>query len=195
MLLHPYLNGNKNLLTVPGTRMLQETFGCVGLRIADPTHLRRYWTVHSLYAPIPKRKLGGIRVKLTDEKNFVTFCNQRDFEILIDLAKPGDWCQWMNQAYPEPGGEDWFGFCMDSPDLTDDLFERELALIAENPYGLDPNVAYISRRIHLDDQGDFEDHWVLDPGGTRSIFGHVTLYNRWIRVSRDRVDWKKVLQP
>jgi hypothetical protein len=191
MLFHPCLS--KDLPTVPGTRILQETFGLVGLRVVDPTNPLRLWTVHSLYAPIIKRRLGGIRVKLVDDKRFVTFCNQRDFEVLIDLAKPGTWCQWAAQDYPKPGDDEWFGFCMDDVDLADDLYERELMLVAEHPQGID-YTANISRRIHTDARQDFEDYWIPANSGTgaNGLDSLVLLY-RWIRISKDRIDWRKVL--
>ena len=191
MLINPYLN--PNLPVVPGTRMLREDFGLVGFALADPTTPGRTWNVQSVYAPLWERKLSGIRIKLIDNKNFVTFCNQRDFEVLLGIGAPGNWCQWADQEYVGQDDENWFGFCMDDPDLVDDLYERELELLAQYQLGqVDWSSTEISRRIHLGDQSDAEDLWIPDLGQAVETLNMVSLYNRWLRISRDRVEWKRV---
>jgi hypothetical protein len=174
--------------------MLREDFGLVGFAVADPANAQRTWTVQSVYAPLWGRKLAGLRVKLTDNKNFVTFCNQRDFEVLLGVGAPGDWCQWADQEYVGPGTEEWYGFCMDTPDLCDDLYERELELLAQYQLGhIDWAVAEITRRIHLHSSQDAEDLWIPDLGQAVEVIDIETLSNRWLRISRDNVEWKRLI--
>lgn len=188
MLINPY---QVNVATVPGTRMLQESFGLTGFEIEDPATHNRTWTIHNLYAPITGRTLGGIRAKLVDAKGFVTFCNQRDLEILLEIAKPGQWCTWANSEYPGLNDIGWYGLCMDTEDLFDDLYERELMLLAQHQHEqLNPSTIEITRRIHTDKKSDWEDLWILNSGMGIPCNGRESLRNRWIRVSKDHVDWK-----
>ncbi len=186
MLLNPY---QADLQVVPGTRMLQEHFGLAGYQLVDPNDFSRLWTVTSLYTPVGKQ-LDGLRIKMVDNKRFVTFCNQRDFEVLIGIAKPGDWCIWAAQEYPGPGDNEWFGFCMDVIDQCDDLHERELMLYAEYSSGniADWNGVTIERRLQVDPGSDLEDLWIPN-----SYPKEDTVYGRWLRVQRNRIEWKKVI--
>jgi len=186
----------QELTTVPGTRILATDPGVVGAFIEDPTAPRRLWTIQSLYAPILNRHLGGIRAKLVDSKGFATFCNQRDLEVLLNIAAPGDWCKWAGEEYPSPKDERWIGFCMDAIDLMDDLYERELMLRAEYQ-GVLPNTLSIQRLIHAEPGRDFEDWWVLlndaDPHtGLGPDSRYETLYDRWVLSSRERLEWRKI---
>jgi hypothetical protein len=176
--------------------MLITDLGLTGTEIVDPRNSRRRWTVDSLYGPVYGRRLGGIRLKLVDQKGFTTFCNQRDFEVLIKLAEPGDWCQWMGEPYVDPKEEGWCGFCMDLTDLEDDLYERELALRSEHqsilPDGLDA-----LRRVHVDYLRDAEDMWVLlwdrAPETGRGPDTRLeTIYSRWTCASRDWLEWYRL---
>lgn len=187
MLLNPY---ETQLPVLPGTRMLQYQLGVEGYQIVDPTTQGRIWTIQRVFAPIPGRHLGGVRAKLMDQKGFITFCNQRDLEVMLGLVRPGSWCRWAGQDYPEPGDSDWFGFCMDRPDMCDDLHEREMQLLAENPYGLQWN-AEIHCRLHLGGSVDVEELWQINNG--QPVGWDVeTLHYRWIKVSRDRLEWLKL---
>jgi hypothetical protein len=189
MLVNPY---SDNLPVIPGTRMLITDLGLLGVEVLDPRNARRRWTVSGVYAPA-ERHLGGIRIKLVDQKLFTTFCNQRDFEVLIELAKPGDWCKWMGKPYVGPKDEGWFGFCMDKIDLEDDLYERELALRDGRP-GMLPQGIDTSRRVHVEAGRDAEDMWCLlwdraPETGMGPDPRLETIYSRWACVSRDWLDW------
>lgn len=192
MLLNPFQH---SLPVIPGTRMLSEGLGVIGTEISDPVAPGRIWTVVNLYAPVSGRKLNGIRARLQDQKEFVTFCNQRDLEVLIELAKPGDWCKWAGEEYIEPGERGWFGFCMDGTDLTDDLYERELLLRASYP-GVPLSNAEITRRVHPDQGVDCEDLWILLSDTNESGYGpdtrFETLYERWQCASRDKLEWRRL---
>src|ERR1700689_4821822 len=132
MLLPPFID--KHLLEVfNGTRLLRNDFGLIGESIEDPFTPQRIWTIQGIYAPVPGRALGGVRAKLTDQHEFVTFCNQRDLEVLLGLGTPGRWCRWLGDEYIEPGDRAWCGFCTDAEDLRDDLYERELMLRHNHP--------------------------------------------------------------
>jgi hypothetical protein len=187
MLLNPY--HVTSLQVVPGTRMLQEHLGLAGYQLIDTDDYNRVWTVQGLYTPVG-RKLGGVRIKLVDNKGFITFCNQRDFEVLIGMARPGDWCLWANQEYAGLGQDEWFGFCMDTLDLCDDFHERELELLGEYNHGgvADWCSVNIERRLHLEKRSDVEDYWIPSLSPTEG-----SIYNKWIRVHRNRVEWKKLM--
>lgn len=166
--------------------------GVVGFQYRDPTTPNRNWVVQHLLAPIKGRRLGGIRAKMCDEKGFVTFCNQRDLEVIIGLAKPGDYCLWMEEHYPGVSDPEWYGLCLDDEDLLDDLHERELRIRQQHP-GVLPNYMEIYRRIHSDG-ADAEELFTLIGDcdfttGYGPDYRLDTVSNRWTRVERASVRW------
>jgi hypothetical protein len=193
MLLNPY---RIPIQVLPGSRILTETLGLLGVSIQDPAQAGRQWMITNLYGPIQGRSLGGIRAKLQDDKGFITFCNQRDLEMLIGLATPGNLCPWTSSTYPEWDSPEFFGLCADEDDLRDDLFDRELALRAQQP-GVIPFGQELERRIHTDTRRDHEDLYTMlydcDP---QSGYGpdprFKTLSRRWTRVQRENVTWAQL---
>lgn len=192
MIVNPHTQEGRSLIRPLGdTNLLEDTFGLVGTKITDLHNRFREWTVLSLYAPTLGRAVGGIRAKLVDQKGFVTFCNQRDLEVLLELASPGGWCQWLGCDYVEPSSDEWLGFCADEDDLIDDLFDRELearALYCPNGEPL-PNVLNFVRRIHDGLHNDFEEEMLLISDmcretGVSPDFRFETVINRWRSVER-----------
>ena len=188
MILNPY--NQKDLLeTIQGTRILLETFGLIGSRVFDPHSPLRIWTIQGLYAPIRGRALGGIRAKLVDQKDFVTFCNQRDLEVLIDLASPGGYCWWLDDLYVDFDDEKWVGLCSDEDDLLDDLYDREMGLRAQYPEGtMLPNGMTLERRVHEGPYSDYEESlmflWDMDSQGYGPDPRHETVERRWTNYER-----------
>ncbi len=188
------LNPNRvQLQTIPGTRILEETFGLVGFHHVDPREPRRSWVLQCLYAPIKRRRLNGIRAKFMDTKGFVSFCNQRDLEVILGIAYPGSVCLWADMDYEEVGDPGWFGFCMDEEDLMDDLLERELRLRGGQPGTLAQGLQ-IERRLHnagSDVQelhlliGDYDPVTYISPDPRLE-----TVCKRWVRVERVPLVWE-----
>lgn len=193
IILNPYTQ--KELL-VPheGTRILQQDFGLIGGVLVDPYDPRRFWQVQSLYTPLRERVLGGIRAKLMDEKNFVTFATQMDLEVMIGYAKPGEKCKWSGKTYESPGDSNFCGLCADEQDLLDDLYDRELALRAQSPTGVIQQSTDMFRRIHMDHDMDVEEYLMLfwdgdlDTGVSPDL-RMTTLTKRWNRVERVQTNW------
>jgi len=196
MLLNPY---TELLATLPGSRMLRDAaaLGLVGTALNDPKRAGRVWQIMNLYAPIRGRHLGGIRAKLVDQLEFVTFCNQRDLELLLGLGRPGELCLWMDKDYPEINSHEFYGLCADDDDLLDDLFERELMLRQVHqgvlPYGLE-----MQRRIHLSHGRDVEElsllFWDCDPEtGMGPDPRFETIHHRWTMVERTKASWDRIL--
>ena len=180
---------------IQGTHILSETFGLVGVTIEDPKHRDRVWTVSNLFGP-SGRALGGIRAKLVDSKGFVSFVNQRDLELLLDLARPGQWCLWLEKPYPgiNDHQDGWYGICCDESDLVEDLHERELHL-RHHFGGVIPNMVELTRRIHYDEGNDQEELlaflWDKDPDTNLGPDGRLeTVQRRWASVERRRMQWK-----
>lgn len=192
MLINPY---KKRLQTYPGTRIVSDRLGVIGASIEEPRYPGRVWTVSGLYAPTSKRALGGIRTKLEDQKGFVSFCNQRDFEVLLEVGKPGDRCLWAGQDYIEPDGNGWWGLCMDDNDLVDDLLDRELLLRSRFQDPILPSYLEISRRVHISAGIDAEELLLLLFDADRDTgMGPdprlETIESRWSKVESERVEWK-----
>lgn len=194
MILNPFTN--KELLdTYAGTRILQKDFGLVGTILADPFNRNRLWTVQTLYAPAKGRALGGLRTKLVDDKGYVAFLNQVDFEVLLGLGKPGTKCRWSGKDYPEIESKSFYGMCCDDDDLEDDLFDRELLLRGGSPTGMLLSNTQIVRRIHYEDKVEFEELlmllWDADPEtGISPDIRIETLEKRWARVEKQRLRWE-----
>ena len=190
------INPNRvQLATIPGTRILEETFGLVGFQHLDPHEPRRAWILQCLYAPIKKRRLNGIRAKFIDAKGFMSFCNQRDLEVLLGIAQPGKPCHWADLDYAEIGDPNWYGLCVDDEDLEDDLLERELRLREYYP-GILPSNLEIRRRIHSDKADMEELHVLLCDWDQLTGLGPdprlETIKKRWARVERMSLRWELV---
>lgn len=190
MLLNPY---NVKLPTIPGTRFLENSFGLEGFEYKRESEPNRVWTLQYLLDSVPNRYLGGIRAKFLDNKGFVSFCNQRDLEVILGLGVPGEICQWSDQEYPGEGDLDWFGLCVDEYDLDDDLFERELRMRETSPV-LQPGME-LYRLVH-DGGKDFSElHACMtdidDRGYTPDVnFGTIT--RRWSRIERTPLKWSRL---
>lgn len=190
MLLNPY---SQKLTTFEGTRLLLDTLGIVGAGIRDISDPRRFWTIQSIYTPV-RRALGGIRVKLLDREDFVTFINQRDLEVLLGLARPKEHCVWSGTLYYGPDDPEWVGFCMDENDLRDDLQEREMLLRAKHP-GVLPFGVEIERKYHADYNADREELltllWDMDPStGIGPDYRLETIAKRWTRIELRKITWR-----
>jgi hypothetical protein len=190
MLINPY---RERLGVMDGTPFVSDRalLGSIGAVVPsqDP---RRLWTIQSFLLPSQHRALGGLRVKVQDQKGFVSFINQRDLEVLLGHGQPGEPCYWLGRNYVEPGDKDWVGFLADEEDLLDDLYEREL--IIRSDYPLVPEGTNITRRVHIDRGNDFEETWMLLFDGDRETGlypdpRYETVENRWVRVERVRVSW------
>jgi hypothetical protein len=138
---------------------------------------------------------GGLRAKLVDDKDFITFINQMDLEVLVGEGKPGHRCRWSKEFYSSPDEESFFGMCVDEQDLLDDLYDRELLLRAESPVGVLMSNTEIMRRVHVHKRRDVEELHVLlwdeDPfDGVSPDIRMETLNRRWSRIERVNVDWE-----
>jgi len=196
VIINPYTNKH---LMVPyvGTHILPQDFGLIGTVIPDLHTFGRNWCVQAVYAPFEERALSGLRTKLVDEKNFVTFINQMDLEVLIGIGRPGTKCKWSGRTYNDPTDRDFYGMCCDEDDLLDDLYDRELLLRAESPTGmLDQNTEMV-RRVHREAKVDIEEYYLLlwdaDPEtGISPDIRMTTVEKRWVCVERSRARWEDV---
>jgi hypothetical protein len=198
MLLNP---ARERPAVIPGTRILESTLGIIGGRVSDPSNPLRVWEVQSIFSPIPGRALGGVRIKVEDQKGFVSFCNQRDFEVLLGMGIPGRLCPWLDRAYVSWEDSEWCGFCCDEEDLRDDLYDRELGLRGwleemHNQQFIMPGYD-IDRKVHLDKNIDVAELFVLiadlDPEtGTHADRRFHTVERRWMRAERTPVRWEKM---
>jgi hypothetical protein len=128
-----------------------------------------------------------------DMKGFISFCNQRDLEVLLGIARPGSVCLWADMDYEEVGERGWFGLCVDDEDLEDDLLERELRLRETYP-GVLPANLQISRRIHNAGSDQQELHLLIgdvDPAtGIAPDPRLETINKRWVRIERVPLQWE-----
>jgi hypothetical protein len=182
MLINPY---EERLVTYEGTRLLKETYGIVGEGVRSVADPQRLWVIQGLYAPVPQRALGGIRARLTDNRGFVTFINQRDLEVMIGLGRPGEKCPWLGEPYLSQFSKDWCGFCMDRDDLLDDLMERELFLrCSYPPLSVLPPGTDLTRLLFVEQGHEVKEElvlvWDMNPETGESPDTSVTtIDNRW----------------
>ena len=191
--------------TKAGTRQLESTLGIQGHRITDLYDSERQWEIGASYLPTG-RQLGGVRVRLTDQKGFITFCNQRDMEVLLGIGRPDTWCRWAGENYVAPDHANWVGLYCDEVDVQDLLHEHECMLRAYSanttPYGrwLLPPYIYVppisvELRVHVEPGYDVEEVHALyaeyDTGyGPDERLE--TLQQRWARSERRRIQWNRV---
>lgn len=196
-------------VAIPGTRVLNRALGIEGYQFVDPFDAKRVWKTERVYMPVPGRAIGGIRVKLRDQKGFITFCNQRDLEVLLNVAQPGELCGWLDDEYVGPTDAAWLGLACDDEDLQDDLYERECLLRQqlEDEYmrGENPNYCgvitandQLARRVHVEKHYDVEDLFVLiadynyDTGQAPDV-SFEGVGRRWMLAERKRVRWEKTV--
>jgi hypothetical protein len=190
------VNPTSSVPVLTGTRLLADGLGVLGATIEDPKTSGRVWQVTSLYAPVPGRARGGIRAKLVDNKGFTSFLNQRDLELGIGLARPGQWCQWLEDYYPGINDPEYFGPCLDAEDLTDDLLEREYYIRACMPSPLPSGLA-LERHLHLDHGQDVLERltllWDMDrETGAAPDCRLETVERRWARIEREKLCWQRL---
>lgn len=191
MLVNPFTAEGRSLLTpIPGTHILEETLGVLGRSFLDVDNPNRIWTVHALYTPVPGRRLGGLRAKVYDQKGFCSFCNQRDLEVLLGLASSDTYCAWLDQQYVEPTDPEWIGLGVDSDDLLDDLYDRELEARAMYPVDavLPPGLEF-ERRIHDGANNDYIERLMLlndmdFQHGCGPDLRMETIERRWVSIER-----------
>ena len=198
------LNPNGVLPVLPSTHILTEDFGLAGTQFEDPIETNRIWTIYRLFSPLKGRALGGIRAKVVDNKGFISFVNQRDLELLLDIAKPGAWCAWLGAPYPYVNDQEdgWCGLCCDEEDLRDELHEYELMLRQQynEHYQVQciPSGVEYTRRIHAEESRDYEELltflWDKDPETNYGPDGRLeTLQRRWCSVEHRKVVWNRML--
>ncbi len=201
MLLNPFTH-SLDRYCIEHSRMLGESFELnkiVGQSILDPATPNRIWTLYCWYAPV-KRRLGGLRAKFVDQKGFTTFCNQRDLELMLGLAQPGDWCRWTNAHYPERNSAEFYGFCMDEIDICDDLHAWEMQKRIEywnQGHAIIPETFDISRRLHIGANNDVEqiDVFLFDYNPDTGMGPDpdvIRIDQRWRRSERSAVTWARL---
>lgn len=182
--------GKCDITPIPGTRIIDSTMGIIGATFQDVNKASRVWTVHALYTPVTGRAIGGVRAKVVDQKGFVSFCNQRDLEVLLQLASAGSYCEWLDQEYVDVDDRDWIGLALDGDDLLDDLFDRELEARAMCPPGaMLPSGMSFERLLHDGEDNDYAEVLMLmtdtDPmTGMGPDLRFDTVERRWVSVER-----------
>jgi hypothetical protein len=178
---------------IPGTRLLEETFGLVGESLQWQED--RPWTILGFYIPMGVCGVSaGVRTRIRDSKRFYSFINQRDLELLLDPSLAGKWCKWMGEDYPELNSVNWYGPCVDTIDLQDDLFALEQELRHEYGEPLPP--LSVERRIH-DDGSDWErDELLLQDVDLKTGMSPdprlETIGSRWVTSERRKVTWRRL---
>jgi hypothetical protein len=189
---------HSGLTVIPGTRLLEDPLGLPGVYVLDPHEPWRHWWVQWVLAPVRGRALSGIRAKLIDTKGFITFCNQRDLEVILRHGEPGEFCKWTGKEYPGPHDPEWYGLCCDDEDLRDDLFEYECRVREQlSGYPYLPQGLEYRRRVHFDRNYDAEELYTLlwDMNPDTGQYPDPTLgtvQRRWARVERTRVAWERL---
>ena len=185
MLFHPQ---QQRLEIVPGTRQVYDVFGLTAFSF---THKELIWQIAGLFAPVAGRALGGFRTRIVNQWGIWSFINQRDLEILLGDATPGQWCHWLGKRYPDPEDSDWYGPCLDELDLEDDLQMRELEIRQQFPCM--PDGLSIERNMHTDGS-DYTENlsllWDRGPDGISPDFRLETIGYRWRRVERRKIEWR-----
>lgn len=185
----------KGLEVIPGTRLLASTFGLIGKTCYDPKNNKRIWTVVNELRPATAADY--IRLRVIDQRGFISFINQVDFYLLAGLAKPGNVDPWSSQEYPEIGDEvgGWVGLHADADDLDDDLHIRELELRQEIGWEVPLPSLELTRYVHTTDTKDEALLemllWDADPTtGVGPDMRLETVGRRWSRVQREVVAWQ-----
>lgn len=187
-----------NLEVIPGTRILVENFGLIGSKFPDLEEGNRRWTVINVLNTVVTKPNRGVRCRVIDQVGITSFIEHADLDLLVGRAKPGEFCPWTGEHYPEIGDEHagWRGLYMEEPDLEDDLHIRELELRQELGWGILPELQ-LTRYLHLGENRDVERLEMLlmdfDPEtGMGPDPGISTICRRWTNVQQEAVEWTEV---
>lgn len=91
----------------------------------DPRNPSRIWVVTGAFWKIPTTLIPGLRIELRDQKDFLTLINQRDAEVLLGLARPGEVSSWLGERYVAPLMGGWVGPGVDAEGMKDLLYDME----------------------------------------------------------------------
>lgn len=191
---------------VPGTRILLDDFGLIGSRFRDPKEDSRFWTVVGTLKAIIGRPNRGFRLRVIDQVGIISMVEIADYSLLKQLAKPGEFCPYTQDKYPEVGDEHagWRGLFMEEEDAADDLHIRELELRQQlaAQYGYNwwefilPEMQ-LTRYLHTSERRDVERLDMLlrdfDPDtgeGPDPDIG--TLGRRWVKVHQEDIVWAEL---
>lgn len=183
---------SNKLEIIPGTRLLALPFGWIGKTFQDPLRGDRVWTVVNEL----RRENDAVRLRVIDQRGFVSFIRQVDFDLLRGTAKPGNFDPWTMKELPEIGDyrNGWEGLTVEEEDLEDDLHIRELELRSQVGWDTVLPSLELSRFLHTTAEKDEEFLelllWDADPEtGLGPDMRLETLGKRWSRIQRERVQW------
>lgn len=181
-LINPFTEPHR-LRVHQGTRLLIDDAGLLGKTFTDETG--NDWQIIGVYAPLPGRKISGIRARVIDDDDYTSFINQRDLEVLLGIGKPGSRCNWTGEAYPSHESPEWVGVFCDDDDSLDDLNAREMELLSMNQLH---EGSTIQRKIHVTNKRRFEEYFILIPSWAARypVLTYNTVMQRWSRAERLR---------
>lgn len=188
MATHLIRNPHRHMPVLANSYQLIDELGLPGQQLFDD-ETSRIWTVIAVYAP--RSVTGGVRIKLNDNRGFVSFLEQEDYEVIFDMVQPGDICPWSGRKYAGPGDRDWNGLYADDFDLKDDLYDRHQEFVRIYN-GYVPTDALIQRCVHSENR-DFLESWGYLP----SLAGHIPITadnvdTAWVRVESMNVKWEEI---
>jgi hypothetical protein len=93
----------------------------------DPRNRERIWVVTGAFWKTPTSQIPGLRIEVRDQKGFISMVNQRDAEVLLGLARPGDISSWLGERYIAPQMPGWVGLGVDAEGFRDLLYDVEAA--------------------------------------------------------------------
>ena len=155
----------------------------------------RIWTVKRFFLPLTKGRgiRAGVRARVQDQFGIISFCNQRDLELLLEVKKPGEWCWWLGDKYPQlHDAGNFYGLCADEVDLMDDLHLHEWELREQYHYGILPGGLTYDRLVHKERGCDYQQRLMLmfDADRTTGVAPDnrfETLMHRWQIPVNERV--------
>jgi hypothetical protein len=184
------LPGTRLIELVPGDPATAPMFDAIGEKVE---YLNRVWEIVGFYLP-SGRALGGVRAWLIDNFGITSFCNQRDLEVLMEIAQPGQWCHWLGSPYLPQDDFNWVGITAEPDDLQDDLLRLEWG--AREEYGGTPlpEGMEITRHLHINGL-DYEElltlMWDADLETGMSPDPRLeTVNKRWARVQLEKIQWR-----
>lgn len=216
MIIHPYRQKDLMEVDVASHRLLGFRSAAIsnplGSSFYDREKAGRVWTVIDLYAPLYSRQCPGIRALVSDQKNFLSFIEQRDLEVLLGIGTPGEPCPWLyGTNYPGPDDADWFGLNIDDDEIEELLFANETMYRQDPlyaPNGLlnsmalawhdGPFVPDVTFRLHGDGRDwesiyTFNKDSVRDDGTNQGSFlpNHSlsNIFERWSRIQKEKIEW------
>lgn len=185
--------------------MLSHLHDTINVKFEYPENTGRIWETRCIFNPIPQRMIAGYRWMCVDQFGFISYVEQRDFEMLLGIGKPGDKIPWNPRyKYVEYSDPEFCGLQLDDDDIDEIIYMYEEGLRQQSSNGLlngfvqwndGPQVADLFLQLMTSENANYMYHFSFLTDSMREIIEPNSQIKQYVpnwRVGNVRSRWAKV---